>query len=168
MADSKTYDGLTKDQRYRLKDLDAYRKRKREYAQTPEQREHRKEYMRKWRKKNKDHYNKWAKEYHHKNKEKWISRQRGWRLKCVYDITEEQYKEMLLLQDGKCMICGKEHTDTSKGLHIDHDHSTGKIRGLLCSRCNGALGWYEKCKEKIESYLNKIIDEKRNSRTKCS
>jgi len=154
----KSSDGLTKTQRYRLKDVEAYRKHKREYAKTPEERERRRLYQAKWRKENRDHYNAWAREYHHKNKEHWKSRQRWYRIKFTYNITEEEYQKMLDEQNGVCKICGNLPTEhgknkMSKVLHIDHDHKTGEIRGLLCSRCNGALGWYEKCKEGIESYL---------------
>jgi len=62
------------------------------------------------------------------------------RLKNV-GITESEYFRMLELQDGRCKICGKEERHTNKGrLHIDHCHSTGKVRGLLCSNCNTAIG----------------------------
>lgn len=158
MADSKIYDGLTKDQRYRLKDLESYRKRKREYAKTPEQREKRRLSQAKWREANRDKYNAWAREYHHKNKHLWVSRTRAWILKSTYGITLEQYDKMLENQKGVCLICGNlpsEHgkSKQSKVLHIDHDHESGEVRGLLCSRCNGALGWYEKHSSRIKSYL---------------
>lgn len=60
-------------------------------------------------------------------------------LKRKYGITEEQYEELLLAQAGKCAIClCKPRT---RRLAVDHNHKTGEIRGLLCSRCNhGLLG----------------------------
>jgi hypothetical protein len=134
---------------------EAYRKRKRDWAKTESQKEKRKLYMRVWRKNNKEHYNSWSRLYHKLNKHLWASRTRVWRLKCTYGITEEDYNGMLLSQNNKCLICGKEHKDTTKGLHIDHSHETLEIRGLLCSRCNGALGWYEKYSNEIKSYLKK-------------
>ena len=48
----------------------------------------------------------------------------------------------LLLIKTSCDICGKEFK-SSKDKHIDHNHNTGKIRGVLCSRCNTFLGYYE-------------------------
>jgi hypothetical protein len=49
-------------------------------------------------------------------------------------------------QDGKCAICGKTHGHVTVNgvktkLAVDHDHATGKIRGLLCSRCNRGIGY---------------------------
>lgn len=60
-------------------------------------------------------------------------------------------------QNGACLICGSSETCTRREkptrLTIDHCHISGKVRGLLCSICNSRLGWYERCQEKIESYL---------------
>jgi hypothetical protein len=56
-----------------------------------------------------------------------------------YGITIEQYDELLAQQGGGCAICGREpRPDIS--LHLDHDHETGQLRGILCFRCNNALG----------------------------
>ena len=59
-----------------------------------------------------------------------------------YGITPEQYDEMVLAQGGVCAICKKaDQTVAWAGrLHIDHCHTTGRVRGLLCSPCNIALG----------------------------
>lgn len=58
------------------------------------------------------------------------------KLKTQYGITPEQYDAMVLAQDSKCSICFKKTK-----LVIDHDHSTGKIRELLCNNCNGGIGY---------------------------
>ncbi len=60
-------------------------------------------------------------------------------LKTNYGLTIEQYDEMVRKSGGRCMVCGKKPTG-KKGLHVDHDHKTGKVRGLLCNKCNVALG----------------------------
>ncbi len=73
--------------------------------------------------------------------EKAIKRNRNWRLKREYGIDIVQYAEMLKKQSGKCLICSKEFA-TAKGTHIDHCHKTGKVRGILCSKCNKALGLF--------------------------
>lgn len=65
-------------------------------------------------------------------------RERAGHLKRKYGLTLEHYEEILADQGGGCAICGRKPGKIS--LHIDHDHSTGQIRGLLCFRCNNALG----------------------------
>jgi hypothetical protein len=57
----------------------------------------------------------------------------------MYGITLEQYDEMLVAQGGVCAVCKREPRDDIS-LHVDHDHATGVIRGLLCFRCNNSLG----------------------------
>jgi len=51
-------------------------------------------------------------------------------------VTREDYDRALAEQKGRCAICESE----PRRLHIDHDHATGKLRGLLCHHCNTALG----------------------------
>lgn len=74
---------------------------------------------------------------------------RNARLRSVYGISHADYERMLAAQDCKCAICGKppEVRITKTGalsaharLHIDHDHKTGAVRGLLCHGCNVGLG----------------------------
>jgi len=73
-------------------------------------------------------------------------------LRYTYNITLEDYDKMFEEQKGICKICGGE--PGNKSFHVDHNHNTGKIRGLLCNSCNTKLGWYEKQKENIVDYLN--------------
>jgi hypothetical protein len=73
-------------------------------------------------------------------------------LKNRYGITEEQYDEMYEKQNGKCAICFKPaELKSKKRLNVDHDHSTGKVRGLLCSSCNRGLGLFEDSKDVLIS-----------------
>lgn len=62
----------------------------------------------------------------------------------VYGVTGDQYREMLAAQNYKCAICGcspdSQANAKKRYLSIDHDHATGKLRSLLCSSCNTALG----------------------------
>ncbi|MCK5614402.1 endonuclease VII domain-containing protein [Candidatus Pacearchaeota archaeon] len=62
------------------------------------------------------------------------------RLKSNYGITLEQYDKMIEDQNGVCAICGGINTNGQR-LCVDHDHKTGKVRKLLCHRCNSSLGW---------------------------
>ena len=57
-----------------------------------------------------------------------------------YGITEKQYDFMLCAQDGGCWICGS--TPKKRRLHVDHNHKTGAVRGLLCMRCNRGLQFF--------------------------
>jgi Autographiviridae endonuclease VII len=57
-----------------------------------------------------------------------------------YGITSDNYDELLESQNGVCAICGGHPKGKKRRLCIDHDHNTGKIRGLLCNECNVALG----------------------------
>lgn len=56
-----------------------------------------------------------------------------------YGLREEDFLKLLLSQDGRCAIC-KKMSQPSTDLHIDHCHQSGKVRGLLCSGCNMAIG----------------------------
>jgi hypothetical protein len=78
-----------------------------------------------------------AKRNYQNNKE----RHRRNKLKRTYGITIEQYDEILKAQNGVCAVCRKSASRvTSKHLFVDHDHKTGKVRGLLCGNCNSLLG----------------------------
>ena len=88
--------------------------------------------------------NKKFKKYSIDNPEKCKRTYRNSKLKKLYGLTFEDQEGMLKNQNYKCAICGKEIFlfGSSKKLtaHVDHDHKTGKIRGLLCQECNSGLG----------------------------
>lgn len=56
-----------------------------------------------------------------------------------YGLTVERYDEMVAAQGGNCLICEKPPRDGAQ-LAVDHDHTTGTVRGLLCRPCNLAIG----------------------------
>ena len=75
------------------------------------------------------------------NPEKLILSNRNTKLKRAYGITHNDYLVMLEQQDYKCACCGVDNKNAGiKGLVVDHNHTTGKIRQLLCHQCNTALG----------------------------
>lgn len=97
-----------------------------------------------------------AVEYHRKRDKRAVKDKR---LRKIYGITIDQYDEMFKTQNGVCWIC---HRPPKKmPLHVDHDHKSGKVRGLLCHNCNYGIGRY--FKDNIESlrravqYLEKEI-----------
>jgi hypothetical protein len=61
-------------------------------------------------------------------------------LKIDFGITLNDYQSMFNRQNGQCAICGKYQSELKKALHVDHDHKTDKIRGLLCYNCNRGIG----------------------------
>ena len=76
------------------------------------------------------------KETYHANRDKY----RDKHLRQTYQITLDEYNQMFAEQEGCCAICGTHECSTGKSLAVDHDHKTGKVRGLLCANCNTAIG----------------------------
>src|ERR1700682_3605555 len=71
---------------------------------------------------------------------------RNARLRSRYGITLEDYEAMLAAQDGRCAIC--RQPPKKNRLHVDHDHMTGEVRGLLCGPCNRGLSYFERANER--------------------
>ena len=84
---------------------------------------------------------------------------RVWNLKRNYGVTVEDYNKIFESQQGCCFICGRHQIEFKRHLCIDHNHTTGKIRKLLCSPCNVGLGYYELKKEEFEKYLKETEHE---------
>jgi len=92
-------------------------------------------------------------EWKKKNPEKVKKDNRKWRLKNHYGLTEDQYDEMFLNQEGRCAICQRHRDELKEVLAVDHNHSTGKVRQLLCRPCNSVLGYI---KEDVDIALNLV------------
>ena len=58
----------------------------------------------------------------------------------LYGVSAEEFEAMLVTQDGACAICRSTTPGGRGNFHVDHDHATGRIRGLLCHGCNVGLG----------------------------
>lgn len=115
-----------------------------------------KEYSEKYFKKNSASYRarskKWEKEH--------PAKIRAMALKYKYGITPERYAEMFKEQNGGCAICSRQNLN-GKRLGVDHDHATGKVRGLLCRPCNYFLGCIDDSHDVAKmmvSYLEKHED----------
>lgn len=110
------------------------------------------EQTRNWRDANLDKIRKYSKQYSIDNKQKIKSAA----LLRKYGITLKQYNDMLEIQSGKCSVCGELFSDKEQKLVVDHCHKTGRVRGLLCSRCNVALGFARDCPHVLRSLADYI------------
>ena len=81
-------------------------------------------------------------------------------IKNAYGIEIEDYKNLLLKQNGRCAICFTDKFSSKQQyFHIDHCHKTGKVRGLLCLQCNAALGYFKDSKENLERAIKYLMQE---------
>ena len=90
----------------------------------------------KWRTNNPTASTIWARNNPNKVKEQALKS----RLKRLYNMTLEEYNTLLISQNYSCKICGKSSEEENKALSVDHCHINGKVRGLLCDRCNKFIG----------------------------
>lgn len=81
----------------------------------------------------------------------------SWRL-YKYDLTEEQYNNLIVSET--CAICGGNATDGDHQMPIDHDHKTGRVRGLLCTHCNKGLGAFRDNPSFLRAAANYLEQEK--------
>ena len=98
------------------------------------------ESCRKWRKNNPGKHNQFNKDWRASNPDK----VRVSFLKNKFGITQLDFDSMLKEQGGKCAVCGADQPGGGrKHLCVDHCHDTGKVRGLLCIKCNTGLGAFD-------------------------
>lgn len=151
-----------------------------------EQKQRRAEYAKKWRKLNPEKVKEHAKRSRIKNRDKILARQKIWgeknkehkskKQKFWYEenkdkarnsqlirhfgITLEEYNELLKKQNNVCAICGSSSGE--KSFSVDHDHITGKVRGLLCRGCNVGIGNLKDDPELLEKaiiYIKKFRED---------
>lgn len=83
-------------------------------------------------------------------------RYKKWRLKSQYGLSIDSFDSMIIGQGNKCAACGRDFG--TRGPIIDHDHKSGKVRGIVCHGCNVALGFFRDDKEvvlKLAEYLDR-------------
>jgi hypothetical protein len=74
-----------------------------------------------------------------------------------YGLTHEQYKSLLISQGSRCAIC---RTKTPRGRGewaVDHDHTTGKVRGLLCTKCNTGIGLFDDDPARLRAAIKYLV-----------
>lgn len=112
-----------------------------EYQQAYKRTDKAKTYKQAWRQANKD-------------------KEKSYRLKAYYNIDIVKYNNMMAIQSGCCAICKIHQLETSQPLHVDHDHETGKVRGLLCHICNKTLGGFQDDIEILKSAISYLENAK--------
>jgi len=134
--------------KWREKNLDKLKAQRQRY-----QTKHRKELNDKlkiWQKENPERIIKYRKSYEENNPEK--LELKNFRTKAYFlrkiDLSFDEFKTLLKKQKGLCAICTKPETSKHQSgkqrlLSIDHCHTTNKVRGLLCKKCNSAIGFFE-------------------------
>ena len=131
----KVSEGLTRQQRYYLKHQERLVQEARDKRATDPEKH--KGYVRKWKAKNPE-------------------RERVRNL-AQFGMTIKDYDAMHEAQGGVCAICNQPETSNRGGrvyrLAVDHDHNTGKVRGLLCFKCNSAMGSFEKRNVPLENVI---------------
>jgi hypothetical protein len=64
-------------------------------------------------------------------------------VRYTYGLSQADLEALIAAQDNRCAICGGERNGHGTRLHIDHCHGSGKVRGLLCSKCNTGVGLFD-------------------------
>ncbi len=96
------------------------------------------ERMRDWAKQNRDHLNAYARQQHYKQK---------------YGLTVEGKAELLTAQGNVCACCGSDNPNHKMGWVVDHCHSSGTVRGILCQPCNLTLGKVRESTEHLKALI---------------
>jgi len=151
---------------YRNRNKDKINKRNRErYRESEETKQKMLAYGKKWRDTYPEKESERHKRYRTKNREALLAREKQRRdndkryvrnqfLKNKYGITIEEFETMMEQQDHKCFICGKPLGEKRYG--VDHNHTTGKIRAILCVTCNSALGMVDDDTSILEAMINYV------------
>ena len=96
---------------------------------------------REWRRKNPEKAKQAVLSWQFRNPEKTITNNRKQNLKANHGLSLEEYDELARSQGGKCALCHNINgSKRAPRLFVDHNHATGEIRGLLCSKCNFMIG----------------------------
>jgi hypothetical protein len=123
----------------------------RTYAKN-DRREYFKQYQR-------EYQRKYRKKYDKMPKRRERNRVKGWKSQGII-LSISGYNKLYNEQKGRCCICGKHQSEINYPLYVDHNHMTGKVRGLVCRYCNFLIGVVEN-REKELKKIHKFIQEKK-------
>ena len=88
------------------------------------------------------------------------NRERNWKRVGIVNATLAAYKQQLINQDFKCAVCNTdlvEHKNMHNAAHLDHDHTTGLARGVLCNGCNAGLGMFKDDTKRLQSAIDYLL-----------
>lgn len=145
---------------YNLLNKEKIKQKNKEYNDRT--RERRQEWVRQDRIANPDRYRDYSQKYHHINYVQYQAR----RTARKYGLTYEAYVSMIEASNHKCAICGCEEKrrlgreERLTQLSVDHDHNTGKVRGLVCYGCNLIIGYANDNIEVLQSAINYLQSHK--------
>ncbi len=111
------------------------------------------ERSKKWRSENRERVNFLNKRSRDNNPEAQKIRNRRYILK-QYGLTEDDYVELCEKQSYRCAVCSVHANDINCSLSVDHNHDTGKVRGLLCRKCNQGIGLLQDSPDILRLALN--------------
>jgi hypothetical protein len=110
--------------------------------------------VQRWRERNPDRYADWLRRNREERKDERALIDRAGHLRRKYGLTLDDLNFLHVVQAYRCAICGV----LSEALHVDHDHESGMVRGLLCGNCNKAIGLFHEDPERFhaaERYLRR-------------
>ncbi len=96
----------------------------------------------------------------YKRSDKAFKRMQEFHYKKKFNLTLEEINRMIKNQDGICPICKQKISNAKRKWHVDHNHTTGEVRGILCSSCNPGLGYFKDNIQILQSaikYLKKNL-----------
>ncbi len=104
----------------------------------------------------KDCRSKDSQEYRRKNRSDVRVYEKSSKLKIAYGITLNEFNEILKRQGERCAIC-RTNRPSGRGFGVDHDHKTGRIRGILCHSCNTGIGLLKDSPKLLEKALKYLV-----------
>ncbi len=125
------------------------------WRSTPEGAEKNRRWSNEWRTKNPEKRKASTKNWIKNNQERYHKVRRKHEVMRLYGLKDDEYYDMIKNQDNKCFICGKSE---KRSLSVDHNHSNKKVRKLLCSGCNHAIGIIEKGYDNLISLLKYLAE----------
>jgi hypothetical protein len=141
---------------YYKKHKDIIKKRASDYQKVNKKRAL--EYQKEYQKNNKEKIKEYRKKYRRKCKDKINMAVRKYHLVYKYGITVDEYNKIFEKQKGCCAICGKHQNECKRILGVDHNHITGKVRGLLCTSCNQLLGFAQEDIKILKNSVDYLIE----------